>query len=81
MVTPVVDTPDRVIAIAGGDGEVHRCLTETLHATLVSIDDTSVTPDVREVRLLSARAGVEFHTTERGMASTTVTHMMARGIP
>ena len=81
MVTPVVDTPDRVIAIAGGDGEVHRYLTETLHATLVSIDDASVTPDVREGRLLSARAGVEVRTTERGIASTTVTHMMARGIP
>jgi len=81
MVTPVVDTPDQVIAIAGGDGEVLRYLTETLNATLVSIDDTSVTPNVRERRLLSARAGVDVHTTERGIASTTVTHMMARGIP
>jgi hypothetical protein len=80
-VTPVVDTPERVIAIAGGGESVHQYLTETLSATLISVDDHSVTPDVREARLLSARAGVEFRTTERGFASTTVTHMMARGIP
>ncbi len=80
-VTPVVDTPDRVIAISSEDESVHQYLTETFNATLVSIDDTSVTSDVRERRLLSARVGVDFHTIERGMASTTVTHMMARGIP
>jgi hypothetical protein len=81
MVASVVDTPERVIAIAGGDGEVHQYLTQTLGETLFSIDDESVTSDVRERRLLSARAGVEIRSTERGMASTTVTHMMARGIP
>jgi hypothetical protein len=81
MVSPVVDTPERVIAVAGGDNEVLRYLADTLNATLVNIDDTSVTPDVRERRLLSARAGVDVRTTERGIASTTVTHMMARGIP
>ena len=80
-VAPVVDTPEHVVAIAGGDDEVHRYLTDTLSATLVVIDDQSVTPDVRERRLLSARVGVEIHTTDLGMASTTVTHMMARGIP
>ena len=80
-VSPVVDTPERVIAITGGDDSVHRYLADTLSATLFSIDDQSVTSDVRERRLLSARAGVEFRTTERGLASTTVTHMMARGIP
>ena len=35
----------------------------------------------RDARLLSLRAGVEIRATERGFASTTVTHMMARGIP
>ncbi|MGA1682823.1 MAG: glycosyltransferase [Ilumatobacteraceae bacterium] len=80
-VTPVVDTPERVIAIAGGDESVHQYLADTLSATLFSIDDQSVTSDVRERRLLAARVGVDFHTIERGMASTTVTHMMARGIP
>ncbi len=80
-VKPVVHAPDRAIAIAGGDESVHQYLADTLSATLFSIDDVSVTSDVRERRLLSARAGVDFHTIERGMASTTVTHMMARGIP
>jgi hypothetical protein len=80
-VSPVVDTPERVIAIAGGDESVHQYLADTLSATLFSIDDQSVTSGVRERRLLSARAGVEVRTNERGFVSTTVTHMMACGIP
>lgn len=77
---PIVDTPDRVVVFAGDD-EVHEYLTQHLRATIVRLDDSTVTPDVRMTRLLSARAGVDIRTTERGLASTTVTHMMAHGIP
>lgn len=77
----IVDTPQRVVASIGGDDDLHRFLAERLSATVVRLDDTDVTPSVRESRVLSARAGVEIGTTERGFASTTLTHMMARGVP
>ena len=81
IVDPVVDTPERVIAIAGGDATVCEYLSEALSAHIVRLDDTEMPPELRESRVLSSRAGVEIRTTERGFASTTVTHMMARGIP
>ena len=80
-VDPVIDTPERVIAIVGGEASVCEYLSEELSAHIIRLDDDDMTSDVREARLLSARAGVEIRTTERGFASTTVTHMMARGIP
>ena len=79
-VDSIIDVPDRVIAVAGGDDAVRQYLAESLDAEIVHIGD-DMTSDVTASRLLSARAGVEFRTTERGFASTTVTHMMARGIP
>lgn len=81
IVDPVVDTPERVIAIAGGDATVCEYLSEALSAHIVRLGDIEMPPELRESRVLSSRAGVEIRTTERGFASTTVTHMMARGIP
>lgn len=78
---PIADIPSRVVALIGGDDDLHRFLGDRLSATVVRLDDTDVTPSVRESRVLSARAGVEIGTTERGFASTTLTHMMARGVP
>ena len=80
IVDSIVDVPDRVIAVVGCDDTVRQYLGESLDAQILHITD-DMTSDVTASRLLSARAGVEFRTTERGFASTTVTHMMARGIP
>ena len=80
IVAPIVETPGRVIAVAGGDDEVREYLSGALSADIVFVDD-HMTSDVISARLLSARAGVEIRTHERGFASTTVTHMMARGLP
>jgi hypothetical protein len=80
VVDPIVETPNRVVVVVGGDAEVGQYLSESLAAEIIFLDD-EMTPDVTEARLLSARAGVEIRTHERGFASTTVTHMMARGIP
>ncbi|MFZ9385141.1 MAG: hypothetical protein ACO27U_10770 [Ilumatobacteraceae bacterium] len=79
-VTPIVETPGRVIVVSGDD-EVFTYLADALSVSVVRLDDADMTPSVREARLLSARAGVEIRTQERGFASTTVTHMTARGIP
>ena len=81
QVDPVVDTPERVIAIVGGDASVCEYLSQELSARIVRLDDGEMPPALGEARVLSSRAGVEIRTTERGFASTTVTHMMARGIP
>lgn len=78
---PIVDVPGRVLALVGGDDSVRAYLADALSVSIVALDDDQETPDVRERRVLSARAGVEIRTPERGFASTTVTHMMARGVP
>ena len=80
-VEPIIETPGRTLVVVGGDEPVHRYLADALTAEVVRLDDPSMTPDERRTRLLSARAALEVRRTERGFASTTVTHMMARGIP
>lgn len=80
-VVSVVDTPERNLAMVRGDDEVGVYLADRLGATLFRLDDDSMTPEVRDARLLSARAGIEIRSFERGFASTSVTHMTARGIP
>lgn len=81
MVDPIVEPPGRIIGLVGGDESLHRNLADTLSAHIVRLGDGDMTWNVQEARLLSLRAGVEIRTNERGFASTTVTHMMARGIP
>jgi hypothetical protein len=80
-VDPVIEPADRTVVVVGADAEVRQYLSATLAAHIVPLDDDDMTPDVVEARLLSARAGIEIRTSERGFASTTVTHMTARGIP
>ena len=80
-VDPIVEPPGRTIGLVGGDESLHRNLSDTLSAHIVRLQGDDMTSDAQEARLLSLRAGVEIRTTERGFASTTVTHMMARGIP
>lgn len=80
VVASIADVPGRTIALIGGDESVRRYLADELSAHVVRLDD-GVTPDVVEARVLSARAGVEIRTSQRGFASTAVTHMMARGVP
>lgn len=81
LVEPVIDPPSRTIAVVGGDDSVCQYLADELSVNLVRLDNPEMPPSLREARVLSSRAGVEIRTTERGFASTTVTHMMARGIP
>lgn len=81
LADPVVDPPSRTIAVVGGDDSVHAYLADALSAQVIVLDDDAMTLDVRVAGVLSFRAGVEIRTAERGFASTTVTHMMARGIP
>ena len=84
-VDPVVDTPHRTVVVVSDDDAVHQYLADlwshdaSVH--IVRLDDTEMTSDVREARLLSTRAAVKIRSSERGYASTTVTHMTARGIP
>lgn len=81
VVVPIIDPPGRVIGLVGGDESLHRHLAESLSAHVVRLDGSDMASEDRDARLLSLRAGVEIRATERGFASTTVTHMMARGIP
>ena len=82
-VDPVVDTPERSVIVVGDDEKIRR-VTEMLtsdESIRVTRLDTDMTPEERTTRLLSARAAVKIRSSERGHASTTVTHMTARGIP
>lgn len=81
VVEPIIETPDRSITLIGGGERVHQYLADTLSTHIIRLDVDDMTSSVREPRVLSTRAGVEIRTNERGFASTTVTHMMARGIP
>jgi hypothetical protein len=80
-VAPIVDTPDRTVVVVGDAEGAHQYLEDELSVYVVRFDDVDMTADARETRLLSARAAIEFRASERGYASTTVTHMTARGIP
>lgn len=80
-VAPIVDPPDRTVIVVGDTAGVRQFLEDELSVYVVRLDEVDMTVDAREARLLSSRAAIEFRTSERGYASTTVTHMTARGIP
>jgi hypothetical protein len=80
-VVPIVDPPDRTVIVVGDTEEVQQFLTDELSVYVVRLDGADMTSGESEARLLSSRAAIEIRSSERGFASTTVTHMTARGIP